>query len=327
MLSIFLFSVVIYSIIGTTKGDDGSDLFLKLTNVTSNFRITPTQCAVSNNRRRCKVSENSLNLDIGGVLEIKVNKGGRTIKCNHKVTKGFGKWYGTCDGDADDANFVKKVFPNGKAAVFGSIHVGNEVCLIAPNTNGDMEILCTPESDFKSEDPPIEAPNKEYPHELRNLRFGFTPSVNQSDTRRVLFDDSGANIDVLVVWTLNAECQNSGRVVGCTVNAESEAKMRGLIDLAVAETNTAYELSGIQTSLRLVHAYRDPDYIETTSFSTSLNHLTNVGDGFLDSVHEKRALYGADIVHMINGEFASKSMRQTFWSIHSTTIQLFYRSR
>lgn len=76
--------------------------------------------------------------------------------------------------------------------------------------------------------------------------------------------------------------------------------MRGLIDLAIAETNTAFQLSGILTTLRLVHAYRDPEYVEptNTAYRIALGDLGGTTDGKLDGVHVNRALYGADMVQL-----------------------------
>ncbi len=67
------------------------------------------------------------------------------------------------------------------------------------------------------------------------------------------------------------------------------------------ETNTAYELSGIETELVLVHAYRDPDYEEAASdaFGNALDDITSTNDGIMDDVHSKRNTYGADLVAMI----------------------------
>jgi len=218
---------------------------------------------------------------------------------------------------------------DGNERVFGSIHVGSDICQVALNADGEEEIHCIPEADFPDEEETVETPeadfaNEEEPLEVpaedggaRNLRFVTSSSSNLKsttssirgsasridlgfgDSSRRLFDDSGGNIDVLVVWTNEAECSKSGLPVGCLLTAITEINMRGLIDLAVAETNTAYVLSGINTQLRLVHAYRDPDYVEPSSFSTSLGDLRSQTDGKLDSVHAKRALYGADVVAMI----------------------------
>lgn len=155
----------------------------------------------------------------------------------------------------------------------------------------------------------------------RNLNFGYKPSFNKNETysvrgsagridlgyggsNRRLYDNSGANIDVLVVWTNLSECLHSGLKQGCNLTSATETNMRGLIDLAIFETNTAFNLSGVNTSLRLVYAYRDSVYVEPTDWTISLGDLRNATDGKLDSVHAKRTLYGADAVHMIIGKLS-----------------------
>ena len=128
-----------------------------------------------------------------------------------------------------------------------------------------------------------------------------TTHGSSSHQHRDLVDDLGGTIDVLVVWTKKAECRKSGLTAGCTLTATTENNIRGLIDLAVAETNTAYDLSGVTTQLRLVYAYRDPNYVEATTnaFNVALSSITSTNDGVMDDVHIKRNSYGADIVAMI----------------------------
>ena len=320
---IFGFVTVILTFLNTAQCFNLTSNFEGLSNV---YRGTDTadigkaeRCAIFKNRRKCLFNARNLRLDKNSLLQLTVNTEGRTIQCIKKLGVGINQWYGSCDGDAGDANFVTRSDKNGISRVFGSIHAGNEICHIGPNLDGDDEILCIPKSDFPAEDESIHPPKEESPENLRllantiEMHFGFTPIIdtkesptvrrgsNHHDNDRLLFDDSGANIDVLVVWTKLAECSKAGLAPGCTVTKTTENMMRGLIDLAVAETNTAYALSGIFTSLRLVHAYRDPDYVEGDDFQTSLEHVTRPKDGFMDSVHSKRALYGADVVHMIAG--------------------------
>jgi hypothetical protein len=105
-------------------------------------------------------------------------------------------------------------------------------------------------------------------------------------------------IDVLVLWTAYAECRKSGLSRGCTRTATTEANMRALINLAVAETNTAYAESGVNVELNLIHAYYTT-YIENRTFSQALSDLRGTTDGFIDDVHVKRAEHGADVVAMI----------------------------
>jgi hypothetical protein len=191
--------------------------------------------------------------------------------------------------------------------------VGSDSCRIAPNAEGEHEILCTPAfllypSDANREEPPMNGDDADHEENRRALHFGFTPSSERANMRgsgsgRRLYDDSGATVDIMVVWTKAAECGTAGKASPCTLNAATEQTMRGLIDLSVAYTNVAFNMSGALTQLRLVHAYRDEDYIESTTGgqSTDLSNLQNRTDGKLDGVHIKRALYGADVVAMIAG--------------------------
>jgi hypothetical protein len=316
--------IVALAYLGTVQCIDFGKLFGWLKNPFGIFREkvrTATNCKVFQNRRICKFNATSLKLDVNNAIELVVNPGGRKITCNKLLSKGKKRWYGSCDGDADDANFITRVDRSGKESVHGSIHVGSDVCRIGPNILGEDEIQCIPQADFKAEDDPKDIPNTESSENDRmqtigDTTFGFSPApyiqnVSQSSLRgynqhhndRELFDDLGSNIDIMVVWTREAECGAAGLSASCTVTTATENIMRGVIDLAIAETNAAYQFSGIFTVLRLVHAYRDPDYVEGGSFGTYLDHLTNSNDGFLDTVHAKRVLYGADMVGMIVGTY------------------------
>jgi hypothetical protein len=279
-------------------------------------------CDATSNRRTCKFDTASLKLDVGTAIQFVIDTGGRTITCRKIFNKGTQRWYGSCDGDADDANFITRADRNGTERVFGSIRVGSDVCQIGPNILGEDEIRCIPQSDFKVEKEPMMAMNTEnrrmYTERDTSSVFGFVSAYNQSeshnalrgryhhdeeDADRVLFDDSGGNIDIMVVWTKAAECFHSGAtsISKCVLTETTENMMRGLIDLAIFETNTAYNLSGMFAQLRLVHAYRDPDYVEIGNMETYVTHLTDRNDGYLESVHAKRTLYGADVVQMIAG--------------------------
>jgi hypothetical protein len=131
---------------------------------------------------------------------------------------------------------------------------------------------------------PIDKPSFFLPHSS-----GLKRSAS-NQTRRGILDDLGGNMDILVLWTKAAECRNSGLRASCSVDAATEANMLGLVDAAIEETNVAYDMSGIQTSFRLVHAYRETNYVETNSnsFNNALNAITSTSDGAMDDVHQKR---------------------------------------
>jgi len=103
--------------------------------------------------------------------------------------------------------------------------------------------------------------------------------------------DNGLMIDVLVVYTSAAR---SG--AGGTTN------MLNLINLAVSETNTGYERSGIFSRMRLVHTaeinYDEAILSTSTGWGTALSQLTNQ-DNAIDEVRNLRNTYGADLVVMI----------------------------
>ena len=144
-------------------------------------------------------------------------------------------------------------------------------------------------------------------YSLDQQEVAHDPRVGHRRRDQVI-DDLGGTLDVMVVWTKQAECKKSFLAQDCTTfTSTTENNMRGLIDLAIAETNTAYTASGINTQLRLVHAYREPNYVEasTDKFSSALNAITSTTDGVMDDVHSKRIDYGADIVAFIINDSAA----------------------
>lgn len=98
--------------------------------------------------------------------------------------------------------------------------------------------------------------------------------------------DAGTVIDVMVVYDAVSRAAAGGT-----------AAMEALINLAIDESNMAYQLSQITPRLRLVHQ-QEIAYTESGSFDTDLNRLTNPNDGIIDTVHALRNTYGADMVSM-----------------------------
>jgi len=99
--------------------------------------------------------------------------------------------------------------------------------------------------------------------------------------------DDGSTIDVLVVYTPAARNSRGGT-----------AGIKALIELAIAESNQAYQNSLIHTSLNLVMA-AEVNYSESTDIITDLFRLQNKSDGFMDGVHTWRDDAHADMVSLI----------------------------
>jgi len=147
----------------------------------------------------------------------------------------------------------------------------------------------------------------DFPEEVeeRGSNLGINNSKLNDEKResRSLNDDSGGNLDVMVIWTSKAECKNYNLPEGCSLSNQSKAAMDALITLAIEETNMAFELSGVETRLFLAHSYRHPTFVEN-SIDESLSALRNGGtstesDDGISGIKENRERYGADLVAMI----------------------------
>ncbi|MBK9307808.1 MAG: zinc-dependent metalloprotease [Nitrospira sp.] len=94
-------------------------------------------------------------------------------------------------------------------------------------------------------------------------------------------------VDLLVVYTSMARAKQGG-----------QAAMNALIALGVDLANQAYSNSRIAMRLRLVRA-AEVAYTETGNISTDLSRLQRTTDGFMDSIHQLRNQYKADLVALI----------------------------
>ena len=183
-----------------------------------------------------------------------------------------------------------------------------DIIQLSVDYKGDEIAEVTPSEDFpaEEEDDADDGP-------ARHLR-GKSTSILGPKVAAAISDPRQLNeitvLDIMVVYTAEAECKNSGLAVGCTRTATTEANILSRVNLAVTETNTAFELSGVIARLNLVHA----TYIQYTEtipdgtnnpFADALNGLHGTNDGIMDEVHDLRTQYGADIVAMLIGTTTS----------------------
>ncbi|KAL3763709.1 hypothetical protein ACHAWU_008031, partial [Discostella pseudostelligera] len=249
----------------------------------------------------------------GDVIDIDFGPG-RQYKCHSQgrggsstcttATAADGSLFGTAI--VGDMNVVTRgKNSRGEDYIFGSTSVGDDICDIGPDATGSNIVQCKSMRNYPPEADVEVLVTGEKP--IRNSSAnssavaGRPSSLLPHHHSGLAVDDLGGNIDVMVVWTKRSECKKSGLDPDCSLTDVTENNMRGLIDLAIAETNTAYNLSGVTTQLRLVHAYREPNYVEaaTDAFVTALQNIQSSSDGVMDDLHEKRDVYGADIVAMI----------------------------
>ncbi|HOW71508.1 MAG TPA: M12 family metallo-peptidase [Phycisphaerae bacterium] len=113
-----------------------------------------------------------------------------------------------------------------------------------------------------------------------------TPSPSRRTETSAPADD-GSVFDLLVVYTPAARTSQGGT-----------AALQAVIDLAVANTNLAYQNSLIHPRVRLVGT-AEVNYVESGNGNTDLQRLATNGDGILDDVHVLRDELRADLVCMI----------------------------
>jgi hypothetical protein len=99
--------------------------------------------------------------------------------------------------------------------------------------------------------------------------------------------DDGSQIDVLVAYTPAARAAAGGT-----------SSMLSQVNLAIAETNTGYQNSGVVQRLRLTAAV-EVGYTESGDIGVDLDRVTIPGDGYIDGVHALRDTYEADLVSLI----------------------------
>ena len=114
-------------------------------------------------------------------------------------------------------------------------------------------------------------------------------------------------IDVAVFYTPAARDQAGG-----------SAAIKTQIDLMAAETNTAYEASGVNQRINLVAAEEVVGYRETHDLTIDIARLRGASDGYMDEIHDIRDTVAADIVLLI---VAGSSGRAYQLSVPSTSAE------
>jgi hypothetical protein len=197
--------------------------------------------------------------------------GQRYVATGHiEETAGGGTiWQGHIEGQPDET--VTFVTYDGVAA--GTIRAGGRLYRLSYSGDGVHLLEEVTAAEPMPEHPPIpilEAPQPD------GLERGQAPGA-----------DNGSVIDVLVVYTPASRARYGGT-----------AGIEALINLAVAETNEAYQRSQINTRLSLV-ATEEVNYSESGSMVEDLSRLRNKGDGQLEAVHTWRDSYAVDTVTLI----------------------------
>ncbi|KAL3772136.1 hypothetical protein ACHAW5_000191 [Stephanodiscus triporus] len=223
---------------------------------------------------------------------------------------GNGKAFVASVPSAGNAAFAASVTCDDTGAVYSIGLDGNGAMVVAERLQEDYGPEIDPHDDIPAEERALlEARLATLPGALSTtsgLRGKVADQLRDLGDRFLTENQGGQDlqtkvqIDVLVLYTANAECRNAGYARECARNDTTQVAILDRINLAVTETNVAYDLSGINATLNLVHVAFDT-YVEASvdAFGMALSDLKNNADGKLDQAHTLRTTYGADVVALI----------------------------
>jgi len=177
--------------------------------------------------------------------------------------------------------------------VVGSIvdEVDGNVYQFSTNESGDLQGTVRHTSDFPEEIDPVEDDVNIPSRHLRDIYSSNERNLKTNCPKHV--------VHVLVPWTGEAECMESGRDPECDRTESTARKITDLIELAIAETNYAYETSGVKVNgqfaeLKLAHAYYESTINESLDFFGILGQTRDSS-----VIAAQRTKYGADVVATI----------------------------
>ena len=150
------------------------------------------------------------------------------------------------DSKGSTFNLLEKSGCDGERIFVGSVvDVKDDIVhKIIRNDRGETIVRSMPSSEFREIN---EDKRSSYGYDLTkaNAEHADAEKRRKRPKNKKVYKQSIDVIDVMVVWTKHAECKNSLLSEGCNLTNVTTDNMKSLIDLAVQETNTAFELSKI----------------------------------------------------------------------------------
>ena len=194
-------------------------------------------------------------------------------------------WHGQLDHPSGGAVTLVDV----KGIVAGTVFVDGRLFEIG-FTGGSHEVREMSPAAFPSDDPVHDQP---------------APALDAGQA--IAAADGGVVMDLLAVWTPAARMAAGG----------TDAGIRSVIELAVANANAAYVHSQVNAQIRLVYAGEVSFSENTGDIAGDLGRLTQKGDGVLDAVHSLRDQYEADLVSLVGAGYTSGGACGVGWLMGS----------
>lgn len=171
----------------------------------------------------------------------------------------------------------------------GTITSGQRLYKIEPAENNRHRLVEIDEDAMRPDHHPLVVPDDGTPADppAPEPDLQQAGAAAATDTVATAAATTNTIADLLVVYTKTARVKQGG-----------QAAMNALIAMGVDLANQAYSNSGIAMRLRLARA-AEVGYTESGTISTDLSRLRSTNDGFMDTVHQLRNQYKADLVALI----------------------------
>lgn len=245
---------------------------------------------------RLSTETGSLSFDLGNGLEVRAYRTGSSLTDDRMVV-----WTGVIEDigmsgtpflaealEFDPMNTVT-IVKNG-SKLTGNLNFAGELYQLRPLTSGGHALIRVDHSLM----PP------DHPEEYAALPTYAMPNDVENGADRAI-----STIRVMVHYTSSA--------------ASASGDINGLINLAVAETNTGYTNSGVEISLVLAHKSQ-VTYTQSGSFSTDLSRYRGTADGYMDAVHTTRNSVTADVGVLVINNSSSCGLASGIGSTAATAF-------
>ncbi|MEE4244714.1 MAG: pre-peptidase C-terminal domain-containing protein [Kangiellaceae bacterium] len=184
--------------------------------------------------------------------------------------------------------------------ITGTIRINGQLYKVRPVQGNVHSVILINEKAMPSDHPP---------GAMDDIESKFDQQLNDFLSQQVQsVSKTVEEIDILVAYTAAAN--------------NAVADINGLIQLAVAETNTGYQNSNVDINMNLVHTYQ-VSYSER-GFSTDLAYFRTPNDGVMDEVHGKRDQFAADVAMLMTNASEYCGLASGIGSTSSTAFAAVY---
>jgi hypothetical protein len=242
----------------------------------------------------------TLGLDVGGFVDLNVVR-----TSAYRTEDGSLVWQGLITdtalkremtkGEIADDPMNSVILVRNGDKVTGNVRVMGQLFKIRPLNDSRHVVVEVDENRMPLDHPPAE---------YRRL---FEKPVAMPETPAAA--EANTVIRVLVNYTAAA--------------ASASGDINGLINLAVAESNTGYTNSDVTITLQLA-AKSQVTYTETGNFDTDLARYRGTSDGYMDTIHSQRNTNTADVAVLIVNNTAYCGLASGIGSTASTAFAEVY---